>query len=294
MVSGRPDSALTNAPQGAQQSDREACARCPRHGQKAPQGETTEGGLLLGGSCRGRGPMGEMSKLSLEEQGGIPGRKVGGQHSPSSRSYSNRDQAVRTLWPWWGQSGRGAEREGLHMVPKSVLIHQFLVHSIPSLLFVHSIICSFVSIHPFVHVFIHSFLHSFDFSFICRFFIHFFVHSVTCSFVLPSIIHRFICSFSYSLIPSCMHVCMCSTLPSLVPCFLSTRFPEHQVLAVLKSWVAELTLSPSPHSGLALSNVCQRGGPRNLRVTNCCIIVSFHSHFKRIFLKTETAPHPTV
>lgn len=110
--------------------------------------------------------MGEMSKLSLEGQGGVPGRKVGGQPSPSSRSYSNRDQAVRTLWPWWGQSGRGADREGLHVVPKAVLIHQFLVHSITFLLFVHSFNYLFFrihhpSIHPFVHVFIHSFLHSF-------------------------------------------------------------------------------------------------------------------------------------
>lgn len=209
MVSGRPDSALTNAPQGAQQSDREACARCPRHGQKAPQGETTEGGLLLGGSCRGRGPMGEMSKLSLEEQGGVPGRKVGGQHSPSSRSYSNRDQAVRTLWPWWGQSGRGAEREGLHMVPKSVLIHQFLVHSIPSLLFVHSIICSFVSI---IHPSIHSFTCSFILSFIRLTFLSFVGSSFISLFIqlrVPLFSHpSFIDSFVHSVIPSFLHACM--------------------------------------------------------------------------------------
>ena len=153
-----------------------------------------------------------MSKLSLEGQGGVPGRKMGSQHNPSSRSNSN-GQAVRTLWPWWWQSGRGAEREGLHVVPKSALIHQFLVHSITFLLFVHSFNCSFVSIiHPSIHSFTCSFILSFTSSFIGLTLLSFVGSSFISLFLqlcVPLFFHpSFIDSFIHSVIPSFLHACM--------------------------------------------------------------------------------------
>lgn len=90
-----------------------------------------EGGLLLGVSRRGRVPVRETHKLSLDGQGGVLGGKMGSQSKPGSRSSnSSGDQAFRSLWSRWEQNRRGVdredqgpEREGLGKGLKSTLIH---------------------------------------------------------------------------------------------------------------------------------------------------------------------------
>lgn len=68
----------------------------------------------------------------MDKEGVLGGRWEANQ--ARFREQYSGDQAVRSLWSWWEQNRRGAEREdqkpereGLGKVPKSTPIHQSLL-----------------------------------------------------------------------------------------------------------------------------------------------------------------------